>query len=209
MGLTDKLKKAVSDYQADKAQKRADEEERQSKILAGNIAPISIVVNLGHQETAYLELPADRMATVERLEEHTTGKSKKKGVIGRAVVGGVLLGPLGALGGAATAGSKQNTKTIQKTVARIEKVDTGRLIFTNKRVMFLGNNVFSLPYGDIVSAEFSGGYGGQKLALKYQEMLNGEHFVVTGPNAKDSELYYKGITANLFTQTPTKPKKLV
>lgn len=209
MDLTDKLKKAVSDYQADKAQKRADEEQRQNKILAGNIAPISILVNLEPNEVAYLELPANRMATVERIEEYTTGKTKKKGVLTRAVVGGVLLGPLGALGGAATAGSKGNSKTIQKTVSRVERVDTGKLIFTNKRLVFLGNYVFSLPYQNIVGAEFSGGLGGSKLALKYQEMLNGEHFILSGPNAKDSELYYKGITANLFTQTHENPNRLV
>jgi hypothetical protein len=208
MGFTDKIKKAYSDYQADKAQKQADEEERQTKILAGNIAPISILVNLESGETAYLELPANRMATVERIEEHTVGKTKKKGVVTRAVVGGVLLGPLGALGGAATAGSKGNSKTIQKSVSRVERVDTGKLIFTNKRVMFLGNNVFSLPYQNIVAAEFSGGYGGNKLALKYQDMLNGEHFIVSGPNAKDSELYYKGITTNLVGQVSKQPKRL-
>lgn len=194
------VKKRINDYKDEQARKKAEEEARQQKILAGEIEPVQVIVNLEPNEKAYAEFGAKRMAVVDRVVEKTVSKSKKKGVVTRAVVGGVLLGPLGALGGAATAGSKGNSTTTQETVSKLEAVDTGSLILTNKRLVFMGQNLVSLPYDKLLAVSFAGSMGGKKLIVKYEGMLKDEHYVVSGEKAKDTELYYKGITEKLLIQ---------
>lgn len=194
------VKKKINDYKDDQARKKAEEEARQQKILAGEIEPVQVIVNLEPNEKAYAEFGAKRMAVVDRVVEKTVSKSKKKGVVTRAVVGGVLLGPLGALGGAATAGSKGNSTTTQETVSKLEAVDTGNLILTNKRLVFMGQNLVSLPYSKLLAVSFANSMGGKKLIVKYEGMLKDEHYVVSGDKAKDTELYYKGITDKLMLQ---------
>lgn len=182
--------------QAEEERQVALEKERQQKILTGNIKPIVVSMNLRPDEKAYLELSAIRMASVDSVIEHSVGKSKKKGgnVVGRAIVGGVLLGPVGALGGAVTAKSKNSSTTTQQVVSKIEKVDSGQLILTNKRFIFLGNNnVISLTYPEIIATSFSG----NNATIKYSGMLNSEHYVVHGPTATDTQLYYSGITQHI------------
>ncbi len=194
------VKKKINDYKDDQARKKAEEEARQQKILAGDIEPVQVIVNLEPNEKAYAEFAAKRMAVVDRVVEKTVSKSKKKGVVTRAVVGGVLLGPLGALGGAATAGSKGNSTTTQETVSKLEAIDAGSLILTNKRLVFMGQNLVSLPYTKLLAVSFAGSMGGKKLIVKYEGMLKDEHYVVSGDKAKDTELYYKGITDKLLLQ---------
>ena len=192
------IKKKVKNYKDEQARKKAEEEARQEKILSGDIEPIKVVVSLEPQEKAYVELSAKRMAVVDRIVEKTTGKTKKKGVVGRAVVGGVLLGPLGALGGAATAGSKGNSTTTQHTASKMEVVDDGSLVLTNKRLMFIGQNIVTLPYNKILAVSFTNNISGKKLLVKYEGMLKDEQYAVSGEKAKDTELYYQGITKNLM-----------
>lgn len=189
----DQQQKAV-ERKEEKARQVALEQARQQKILAGDIAPITVSVNLQPDEVAYLELTARRMASVDSIVEQTVGKSKKKHVVGRAVVGGVLLGPLGALGGAATAGSKNKSTTTQQTVSSMKQVDSGQMILTNKRFIFIGNNnIISLTYPEIIATSFNG----SKASIKYDGMLNSEYFEVFGPTANDTPLYYKGITQHI------------
>jgi hypothetical protein len=189
----DQQQKAV-ERKEEKARQVALEQARQQKILAGDIAPIVVSVNLQPDEVAYLELTARRMASVDSIVEQTVGKSKKKHVVGRAVVGGVLLGPLGALGGAATAGSKNKSTTTQQTVSSMKQVDSGQMLLTNKRFIFIGNNnIISLTYPEIIATSFNG----SKASIKYDGMLNSEYFEVFGPTANDTPLYYKGITQHI------------
>lgn len=199
------LKKAAEE--AHKQAVKAVEEARIEAILSGNIEPVQVVVNLQSDEKAYVDFGAKRMAVVDSVIEKTAGKSKKKGVLTRAVVGGVLLGPLGAVGGAATAGSKSNSVTTQQTVSRLQAVDTGSLIFTNKRIVFVGNNVLSLKYDQLIAVNFDKTRTGTKLNLKYEGMLKGEHFIVGGEKAKDTELYFKGITEKLLLTEPNEMTK--
>lgn len=193
----DQQQKAV-ERKEEKARQVALEQARQQKILAGDIAPIVVSVNLQADEEAYLELTARRMASVDSIVEQTVGKSKKKHVVGRAVVGGVLLGPLGALGGAATAGSKNKSTTTQQTVSSIQQVDSGQMLLTNKRFIFIGNNnIISLTYPEIIATSFNG----SKASIKYNGMLNSEYFEVFGPTANDTPLYFKGITQHIVKLT--------
>jgi len=194
------IKKAAKE--AEKQAIKDAEEARIQAILSGNIEPVQVVVNLQPGEKAYADFAAKRMAIVDSVIEKTVSKSKKKGVLTRAVVGGVLLGPLGAVGGAATAGSKNNSVTTHQTISKLQAVDTGSLIFTNERIVFVGDNVLSLKYDQLVSVNFDKIRTGTKLHLKYEGMLRGEHFIVGGEKAKDTELYFKGITEKLLLTDP-------
>lgn len=175
------------------------EEQRKTDILEGKIQPIKIEgkLNLASDELAYASYFVNRMATVEYTEEYTEGRSKKTGGIKRAIVGGVLLGPAGAIVGAVTAGSKHQSLTRQRTIEKTEEVDFGHMIFTNKRVIFIGqSNVVSLPYNEIITAEF--GSSGHTLTLKYPDMLRDEYYDLKDREAKDAKLYFEGITKHLL-----------
>lgn len=199
MGLFDKAKEAYKQRQEEKALLATAEETRKQKILNGELVPITVTPTLQPNETAYLELTARRLASNNSVIQETVGTSKKKHVVGRAIVGGVLLGPLGAVGGAATAGSKQTSTITEKTISSTEVVDSGQIIFTNQRFIFLGNNdsVISLPYAEIIAA----GFNGNQVKLKYAGMLSGEYYEVFGESAKDTELYYAGITKGQADKT--------
>lgn len=202
MGLFDKAKEAYKQKQEEKAQLIVDEDARKQKILSGELAPITVTTDLEQNETAYLELTARRMATTDGIVQETVGTSKRKHPIRRAVVGGVLLGPLGAVAGAATASSKQTSTTTEHVVSTITQIDSGKVILTDRRFLFLGNNnlVISLPYANITASRFEGNV----VVVKYAGMLNREYYEVFGENAKDTELYYKGITEHQAPQ-PIKP----
>ncbi|MFO0970954.1 MAG: hypothetical protein U0520_01235 [Candidatus Saccharimonadales bacterium] len=196
MGLKDfanKIQKAANDYKDAQVAKKEAEEQRKNDILAGKIQPIQVTVNLEPGEKAYAAFNAKRMADRQHIVETTTGKSKKKGVITRGIVGGVLLGPVGLVAGAATAGGKSNMRTTQQTVTRLEAIDQGTLIFTSKRLMFLGSQVVSLPYSKLIGYNFEK----NKMVIRYENMEPNEQYVVSGNGAGDIQLYYQGITANL------------
>lgn len=202
MGLFDKAKEAHKQKQEEKARLAAAEEARKQKILKGELVPISAKTPLQPNETAYLELTARRMASVNSTVQETVGKTKKKHVLRRAVVGTVLLGPVGTIAGAATAGSKQTATTTERTITSVDVIDSGELLLTNYRVIFTGNNgITSIPYKDITGSIIdSNGH----FEVKYPGMASGEYFEVFGENAKDADLYYKGIRQHLIAQ-PSKP----
>lgn len=186
MGFLDNIKKSYGDYQDKKAKEKEEEEARRKSIANGEIEPTETELNLEPGETAYAAFVANRMALVA----HTTSKEQKKGVVGRAVVGGLLLGPLGALGGAATAGSK----TTQRITELNEKVDSGVMTFTTKRFVFVGNNMMvSIPYEKAVGIQFNEKMFGSDLVVKYPEMIKGEYYHLSGQDSKIAETWFKGI----------------
>ena len=175
-----------------------DPEERKELILAGAIEPIAVSTKLNPKEKAYTVVNAKRIAAIDRLVEHTTGRNKRKGVLTRGVVGGVVFGPVGALAGAVTASTKINTKTTQKTVAKFEIIDKGELIFTNQRVLFLGEReILSIPHEAIIEYSFGRNLLGRTFTPQYEEMLPNESFIISGPAAAEAGLFFEGITNNL------------
>jgi hypothetical protein len=194
--LSSKVKIFIAEQQAKRAQRIAGEKARQERILSGNIQPIETSLNLVGDEKAYFEFKVQRIAENEYVEEITKGKSRKTGVLTRAVVGGVLLGPLGAVAGAATAGSREKTTTTQKRTVRSEVIDEGLMAFTNKRIMFVGNGVVSIPYEDIIEIDFY-----QQINIKYSGMLTGEAYNTTYYDRYDeADLYFRGITTHLLAK---------
>lgn len=185
-GLFSKMKQSYGNYQDKKSKERAVEEARQKSILSGEIKPIATSLNLGKDEKAYIIFSAQKMGLVA----HMTSNTKKKGVFGRAVVGGVLLGPLGALGGAVTSGSK----TTEKMTERIEELDNGTMIFTNKGFFFDGKKSMGrFDYDSTPSIRFQRTFMGSKLELKYPEMASGEFYSLSGSDSGIAELWYQGI----------------
>jgi hypothetical protein len=70
------------------------------------------------------------------------------------------------------------------------------MIFTNKRLIFVGNeNVVSIPLPEILAAEFIG----NQAKFKYAGMMNGESYTFSGNDDMNTELYYKGITKKGLT----------
>jgi len=161
------------------------EEERKNKILAGDFEPIETDLRLESDEQAFKVFTADRMGLIEKVTQHT----EKEGVIGRAIVGGVVLGDAGVVSGALTADSKTSENTEQS----IERVGHGRMYFTNKRFIFVGDTLVSIPYDKIMEARFEHSILDQKLFVNYPEMIKSEHYLLSGEDAADCELYYKGI----------------
>lgn len=186
MGFFSAIKQSYGNHQDKKAKERAEEEARQNAIVSGEIEPIDTDLNLDVDEKAYIAFSAQRMGMIA----HTVSNTQKTGVLGRAVVGGLLLGPLGALGGAATAGDK----TREKTVEKIGKLDNGVMTFTNKRFIFIGHDLMvSIPYEKAAEVKFARNMFGLALTIKYTEMAKGEFYNLSGQDSKISELWLKGI----------------
>jgi hypothetical protein len=172
---------------------------RHQRVVAGNPAPIRVTTNLQSGEVAYLELHAQRMASVDSVIQETVGTTKKKGVIRRAVVGGALstmvgLPGAGAIVGGATAKTKSQSTTTERTISNIEQIDSGKLIFTNKRLIFIGGqNVVALPYSEIIATNINNGMNDTQIEIKYSGMLNGEYYNAYGTAFEDTKLYYTAI----------------
>jgi hypothetical protein len=189
------IKKAEIE-KAKKAKAAVIEKARQEAILKGEIAPINVIMNLKLNEKAYVQIPSERMAAVDNIIQHTVGSGKKKNIVGRAIVGGVLLGGVGALAGAATAGTKNESTTTQKTVSTVQNIDTGKLILTNQRFIFMGEkNIVSLKYEEILSASFDT----NMVVIKYPGMLNQEYYRLSADSVSNTQLYYTGITQHLIS----------
>jgi hypothetical protein len=160
------------------------EENRLDDISQGKIKPIETNYNLASDEKAFVIFNADKMGFKIISQTH------KKGVLGRALVGGLLLGPLGALGGATTAGSH----TTEKKSFTPEVLDKGKMVLTNKRFVFIGRNITSVPYEQIIEIKFSKMWlGGTKLEMKYPEMIDGESYNLSGEDSKIADVWFNGI----------------
>lgn len=197
MGILNKLKGIYNKYKEERERIKAIEETKKQKILSGNIQPITVSLNLDKDEKAYVQFNAKRKAVVETITQHTEGKSKKSGGLTRALVGGVLLGPVGAIVGATTAGSKYKEVTKTKKESSLKHIDSGLLIFTNKRIIYqTDDNVKTIAYRDVIASKFS--YRGEFVSFQYPTMPNGEEFQLSNPESKFSETYYTGITSKLL-----------
>jgi hypothetical protein len=114
------------------------------------IQPHSGIV-LDKGEIPYVEFIANRAGVIESVSE--VSKSKKTGGITRTVGGGVLFGPIGAVAGAMTAGSKGESSSEVHNDLQI--IDQGSLLITNQRVVFVGNDIVSMPFSNIKLINFN------------------------------------------------------
>lgn len=176
--------------------KEAAEAHKQA-IASGDISPIIPSVKLKPGEKAYAEFPAKRKAIVTTTIQRTVEKTKKKGGITRAVVGGALLGPVGAIVGASTAKSKGNSVGYSDNIETLNDIDQGVLLLTDQRILFVGQEIVSIPYEELVSVKFENTITGAEISVKYAGMLKGEQYFISGKEAKLSKIYYQSITEKL------------
>lgn len=175
----------IKEYQDRKQAERNKEKTRQDEISSGKIEPIKTDYNLEKGEKVYATFSARKMGQVSQTITH------KQGVGGRAGCGCCLLGPLGALLGGATAPSKSRDTQVNGTL------DTGVMVFTNKRFLFVGKgSLVGLIYDKVLSTEFNKTFTGTNLVVKYPEMVSGEYYSLSGEDSKIAELWYQGITKN-------------
>lgn len=197
-GIFEKLSDMYQKHNEESARLRAIEEVKIQKIVSGEIEPITIEMRLEEGEKAYAQYRTERRAIVETVKQYTEGKTKKKGGLTRALVGGVLLGPAGAIIGSTTAGSTYTEVTKEKRERAVKVIDAGTLVFTNKRVIFHGNNnVKTLRYPEIISTNFS--YNGEVVIFRYEGMMDGEEYRLVDKDHKYSKNYYDGITQKLLS----------
>ena len=204
MGLLDSLKQAkknnddfIASITKPFEDKKAAAEAHKQSIIDGDIKPIVPSVNLKSGEKAYVEFSAKRRAIVTTTIQRTVEKTKKKGGITRAVVGGALLGPVGAVVGATTAKSKGNSVGYSENVENLSNIDEGVLLFTNQRLLFVGQEITSIPYDELVGIKIDNTITGAEISVKYAGMLKGEQYFISGKEAKLSKLYYQAITEKL------------
>ena len=193
--FSDRFKSALVNQLADVANKTAIEDESVIEAREGKLKPLEVKIALNLGEAAFTEYPCKRTATVDRIEEKTVSSTKKKGVLGRAVVGGALVGGVGAIVGAVSAGSKTNAKTTQETVSSEETLDQGHLYFTNSRLLFVGNEIVSVDYKSLISIEFKMTLAGCRMELKYPGMLKNETFVIPGRDGLNAKDMFRAIRA--------------
>ena len=174
--------------------KRAAAEAHKQAIANGDISPIVPSVKLKQGEKAYVEFPAKRRAIITTTVQRTVEKTKKKGGITRAVVGGALLGPVGAVVGATTAKSKGNSVGYTEDVENLNDIDQGVLVFTNQRMLFVGQEIISISYDELMDTKFENTITGAEISVKYAGMLKGEQYFISGKEAKLSKMYYQAIT---------------
>ena len=192
--FSDRFKSALVNQLADVANKTALEDESVIEARAGRLKPLEVKIALNAGESAFTEYPCKRTATVDRIEEKTVSSTKKKGVLGRAVVGGALVGGVGAIVGAVSAGSKTNAKTTQETVRSEETLDQGHLYFTNSRLLFVGHEIVSIDYKSLICTEFSMTLAGCRMELKYSGMLKNEAFLIPGRDGLNAKEMFTAIT---------------
>ncbi len=175
-----------SNYKAKKAKEQAEEAARQKVILSGKIKPIKTNYNLDPGEKAYITFQAHKKGVINR----TVSSTHQVGVASRAGCGCCLLGPLGALLGGVTAPSQTNQNTVESTAV----LDSGTMIFTNKRFLFVGNkSMTSLEYKKALDISFKKTLLESKLEVKYPEMVNGEYYSLSGTDSKIAEIWFQGI----------------
>jgi hypothetical protein len=191
--------KLIENIQAYRSQRREErqlaaalEQERQERILAGKIPSIILeAVRLNEGEKAYFHAVASRLADVEHTVTMSSGKSKRKGVISRGLVGGLIAGPIGIVAGAATASKHHNMRSTDHTFTKNEVIDKGILLFTNQRILFLGKQMTSIPYDEIVKMEVQR----NNVTFHYVAMQPGEAYRLSREMTKEADLYYRGITS--------------
>ena len=178
--------------------KKAANEAHKQAVANGDISPITPSVKLKQGEKAYAEFTAKRKAIVTTTIQRTVEKTKKKGGITRAVVGGALLGPVGAVVGATTAKSKGNSVGYTEDIESLKDIDQGILVLTDQRMLFVGQEIVSIPYDELVGVKFKNTITGAEISVKYAGMLKGEQYFISGKEAKLSKMYYQAITEKLL-----------
>lgn len=147
---------SIAEQKAKYEKQKEQERKRRFLILAGDFKPIQTTLNLKEEEKVYFQTEADRMAEKEYVEYHTTGQSRTP-----FIRGGILRG-----------NSKISTNTTQSRSSANAMIDTGILLFTNLRVLFVGKQIVSIPFKEILAIHFTN----NSVTIKYPKMVKNEAY---------------------------------
>lgn len=174
---TNQISNTLADQKVKYEDKKEQERKRRFAILSGNIKPIQISFHLKAGEHAYFQIKADRMADRDYVESHTTGDARSP-----FIQGGLLRG-----------NTSISTETRQERITKTEIIDSGELLLSNIRMLFIGKEVISIPYDDILSVEFfpNPRFDTTTISVKYPTMIKNECYDLEKKN--DAKLYYEGI----------------
>lgn len=138
----------------------------------------SIIIKLTEGEKVYGEFVVNHAPRLASVTSTSDINQHKAGGIARALGGGLIAGPIGAVAGAMTAGVRGTTETMATTTKDNQIIDQGLLFFTSDRILFIGQDITSIPYSLIVLARFE--------KLNFQES---EKFRKMIMNSKNLESY--------------------
>lgn len=181
-----------------KRQQSVADQLRRGVIARGHLRAISLDTSLWEGESAIVQYRARRL----KVGESSFTQPGRNHVASSAVVGGVLLGPVGAQGGATT--SKAQSRNMVRTERKI--VNNGALIFTDHRLLFVSSRKQSSPqshltikYGEVSRALFTARPFLQvrrmQLTLSFKSLRPDEAFFIDGPDIDDAMAYYNGIVS--------------
>lgn len=95
-----------------------------------NLRPGGLAISIMHQfKKHYLAIPFAHLKSVSLETPAAILSKKEKSVVGRAVLGGVLLGPVGALVGGLSGLKEGTTVTKQPSLLTIVATDDGELTY--------------------------------------------------------------------------------
>jgi len=151
-------------------QKRELERKRRFTILSGSVKTITSSFHLKSGEHAYFQFETTRLADREYVKSYTQGKARSP-----FITGGILRG-----------NTQIDTTTSQVRLTENVKIDSGKMLFTNRQILFVGEKqVVNIPYDEIISVEFHD----SQMIIKYPQMLSGEAYKAE----PDTKFYYQGI----------------
>jgi hypothetical protein len=107
---------------------------------------------------------------------HTTGKNKKKVALGKAAVGGLLLGPVGALIGGTSGKTKVNTKTTTENTDFCDKLQI-RVDIDNIKNPFI--------YVDFITSRTNKNSNNYQIATLLAQKCYSSLQLITNKNKKD------------------------
>jgi hypothetical protein len=100
--------------------------------------------------------------------------SKTSGGLPGALLGGLLLGPVGAVAGYAVSKKTTTTAPLRTLTLKKEKRDSGKLVITSKRLVFLGSEVVSISMSSVLGFDCSSSE--QRVRFMTPEARPGEYY---------------------------------
>lgn len=134
----------------------------------------SIIIKLTEGEKVYGEFVVNHAPRLASVTSTSDINQHKAGGIARALGGGLIAGPIGAVAGAMTAGVRGTTETMATTTKDNQIIDQGLLFFTSDRILFIGQDITSIPYSLIVLARFE--------KLNFQESEKFKKMIMSSKN---------------------------
>ncbi len=195
MHLWKRLSMAIDKSKEKRRALEIAEKQRIETIRQGRMSEVTTAnINFGKTEKAYYLLNVARYADMPVLQVDNNIKTKKSGVLSGALIGGMAGGMAGAEIGASLMArdqSKTTTNIISSTQAKL--MSKGQMVFTNKRVLYIGREVVSVPYKELLRIEIFPGRTHHTITLLRENMTQGEFYLSFDKKRTDILYYLEGV----------------